>query len=99
MARPRRRPSSPLCRQLAADRGLTYQPSYDDMPLMEGHATMGLEVVEELQEFDCREARRLAVAAMLGGLVCSPCRLAYTQMPRSLVLEPEGAHRDASQLR
>src|SRR5215510_12439482 len=33
------------CRELSEQRGLTFLSSYDDLALMQGHATMGLELV------------------------------------------------------
>lgn len=41
-----------FCRQLAADRDLTFISSYDDMALMQGHATLGLEILEQLPQTD-----------------------------------------------
>ena len=77
-----------LCKQLAAERGLTYQPSYDDAALMQGHATMGLELVEDLESFD---AVMLGVGGggMLGGMVLAlrACGHGAT----ILGVEPEGA--------
>ncbi len=77
-----------LCRQLSADRGLTFLSSYDDVPLMQGHATMGLELVEDLQEFD---AVLLGVGGggMLGGVVLA---LQACGHGAAIVgVEPEGA--------
>lgn len=76
------------CQDLAKERGLTYQPSYDDLPLMEGHATMGLEIVEDLGEFD---AVMLGVGGggMLGGVVLA---LQACGHPAKIIgVEPEGA--------
>jgi threonine dehydratase len=41
-----------LCRQLEAERGLTYVSSFDDLDLMTGHASLGLEIAEDLPEAD-----------------------------------------------
>lgn len=76
------------CQQLASERGLTYQPSYDDIPLMQGHATLGLEIVEDLKEFD---AVMLGVGGggMLGGVVLA---LQACGHPATIIgVEPEGA--------
>lgn len=40
------------CHRIAAERGLTFVSSYDDLPLMQGHATLGLEIVERLPQVD-----------------------------------------------
>lgn len=41
-----------LCRQLEKERGLTYVSSFDDLDLMTGHASLGLEIAEDLAEAD-----------------------------------------------
>ena len=38
------------CMQVAQERGLRYVPSYDDPQLMQGHATLGLEVMEDMPD-------------------------------------------------
>lgn len=39
--------TSQRCMELAQQRGLYYLPSYDDPLLMEGHASLGLEILED----------------------------------------------------
>ncbi len=77
-----------LCRQLAEDRGLTFVPSYDDYNLMQGHATMGLELVEDLKTFD---AVMLGVGGggMIGGLTLA--LQSFDHQATILGVEPEGA--------
>lgn len=77
-----------LCRQLAADRGLTFLSSYDDVPLMQGHATMGLELVEDLKDFDA------VLLGVGGGGMIGGVSLALQACGHDAVLigvEPEGA--------
>ncbi|MBV9976683.1 MAG: threonine/serine dehydratase [Hyphomicrobiales bacterium] len=38
------------CMEEVAARGLIYVPSYDDVTLMEGHASLGLEILEDVPE-------------------------------------------------
>ncbi len=38
------------CMEEARKRGLTFVPSYDDVDLMEGHASLGLEILEDLPD-------------------------------------------------
>jgi threonine dehydratase len=54
------------CHRIAAERGLTFVSSYDDLQLMQGHATLGLEIVDRLPEVN---AILLGVGGggMLGG--------------------------------
>jgi threonine dehydratase len=77
-----------FCRQLAEERGLTYQPSYDDLALMQGHATMGLELVEDLQHFD---AVMLGVGGggMIGGVTLAMQACGHDAT--IIGVEPEGA--------
>lgn len=39
-----------FCEEVAAERGLTFISSYDDPVLMAGHASLGLEIVEDLPD-------------------------------------------------
>jgi len=76
------------CRQIAAERGLTYIASYDDMTLMQGHATLAAEVVEDVPQLD---ALLLGVGGggMLGGTALG---LQACGHPAQLIgVEPEGA--------
>lgn len=41
-----------LCRRLEKERGLTYVSSFDDLDLMTGHASLGLEIAEDLADVD-----------------------------------------------
>jgi threonine dehydratase len=76
------------CRQLAADRGLTFISSYDDSSLMQGHATLGLEILEEAPQID---AVLLGVGGggMLGGIALALQALGSTA--RLIGVEPHGA--------
>lgn len=76
------------CRQLAAERNYTFLSSYDDLALMQGHATLGLEVIEDLPQFD---AILLGVGGggMIGGL--SLALQACGHSAELIGVEPEGA--------
>lgn len=76
------------CRQLAADRQLTFVSSYDDVALMQGHSTMGLELVEDLPNMDAVFVG-VGGGGMIGGIA-----LALQACSHSALLvgvEPEGA--------
>ena len=76
------------CREIAADRGLTFVSAYDDISLMQGHATLGMEVLEQ-----CPGAQAIVLGVggggMLGGmaLALEACSSAATLIG----VEPEGA--------
>lgn len=55
------------CRRLASERNLTFVSSYDDLPLMQGHATLGLELVADLEGLDA-VVLGVGGGGMLGGL-------------------------------
>lgn len=55
------------CRQLAAERGLTFVSSYDDLALMQGHATLGLEIIEDVESLDA-VVLGVGGGGMLGGM-------------------------------
>lgn len=76
------------CRELSAERGLTFLSSYDDVSLMQGHATMGLELVEDLKDFD---AVMLGVGGggMLGGVALAMQACGHDAT--IIGVEPEGA--------
>jgi threonine dehydratase len=76
------------CRQIAAEQQLTFISSYDDLALMEGHATLGLEVVEDLQEFDAIVAG-VGGGGMLGGIALA--LQACNSKAELIGVEPEGA--------
>lgn len=40
------------CREIAASRSLTFVSSYDDLTLMQGHATLGLEIIDRMPAVD-----------------------------------------------
>jgi threonine dehydratase len=77
-----------LCRQLAAERGLTFVSSYDDLPLMHGHATLGLELIEDLERIDAVFAG-VGGGGMLGGLALA--LQACGSSAELIGVEPEGA--------
>lgn len=76
------------CRQLAAERQLTFLSSYDDIDLIHGHATLGLELIEDLADIDAVYVG-VGGGGMLAGIALaldacgSPARL--------YGVEPEGA--------
>lgn len=76
------------CRQIAAERQLTFVSSYDDQALMEGHATLGLELVEDLGEFDAVIAG-VGGGGMLGGIALA--LQACNSRAELIGIEPEGA--------
>ena len=76
------------CREIAAEQQLTFISSYDDLALMEGHATLGLEVVEDLGEFDAVIAG-VGGGGMLGGIALA--LQACDSKAELIGIEPEGA--------
>lgn len=78
----------PHCRMLAEQRNLTFISSYDNLALMQGHATLGLELVEQLPAMD---AVILGVGGggMLGGV--SLALQACNHNARLIGVEPHGA--------
>lgn len=76
------------CREIAAERQLTFLSSYDDLHLMEGHATLGLELVEDLEGFDAVIAG-VGGGGMLGGIALA--LQACNSQAELIGIEPEGA--------
>jgi len=78
----------PYCRAIAEQRNLTFISSYDNLALMQGHATLGLELVEQLPAMD---AVILGVGGggMLGGV--SLALQACNHNARLIGVEPHGA--------
>lgn len=76
------------CRELAASRGLTFVSSYDDVALMQGHATLGLELLEDLPDL---AAVFLGVGGggMLGGMALA--LEACDSQAELIGVEPKGA--------
>jgi threonine dehydratase len=76
------------CRRLSQEKGLTFVSSYDDHNLMEGHASLGSEILE-----DVPEASAIFVGVggggMMGGL--AKMLLAAGSAARLIGVEPEGA--------
>jgi threonine dehydratase len=52
------------CREIAVERGLTFVSSYDDMALMQGHATLGAEILEQ-----CPDAAAILLGVGGGGML------------------------------
>lgn len=77
-----------MCRQLAAERGLTFVSSYDDLALMHGHATLGLELIDDLERIDAVIAG-VGGGGMLGGLALA--LRACNSTAELIGVEPEGA--------
>lgn len=76
------------CRELAAERGYSMISSYDSLPLMQGHATLGLELVEDLPEADAIFVG-VGGGGMLGGLCLAMD--AMGNRARIIGVEPTGA--------
>jgi threonine dehydratase len=76
------------CLELSRKRGLTFVSSYDDDVLMQGHASLGLELLEELPD---PAAIFVAIGGggMMGGLVLA--LRATGSQARLIGVEPEGA--------
>jgi threonine dehydratase len=76
------------CRTLAAERGLTFISSYDDITLMKGHATLGLEVLDDLP------STRAMYVGIGGGGMAGGLALAADALGNAVELhgvEPKGA--------
>lgn len=76
------------CMQIAGERGLLYISSYDDMGLMVGHASMGLEILDELPAVDAIYVP-VGGGGMAGGLTLA--LEARGSTAKLLGAEPEGA--------
>jgi threonine dehydratase len=76
------------CRTLAAERGLTFLSSYDDLALMQGHATLGLELAEDLDGIDAVFVG-VGGGGMLGGVALA--LQACSSQAALIGVEPEGA--------
>lgn len=76
------------CRELALERGLTFVSSYDDQTLMEGHASLGLELLEDLPELAAIFVG-IGGGGMMGGLAMAI--EAIGSQARLIGVEPEGA--------
>ena len=76
------------CQELSRQRELTFVSSYDDETLMEGHASLGLELIEDLQDLAAIFVG-IGGGGMMGGLAMA---LEATGSKARLVgVEPEGA--------
>ncbi len=76
------------CLELSRERGLTFVSSYDDETLMEGHASLGLELHEDLPELTAIFVG-IGGGGMMGGLAMA---LEATDSTARLIgVEPEGA--------
>jgi threonine dehydratase len=76
------------CLELAKDRGLTFVSSYDDEALIIGHASLGLEIAEDLGEVDA------IIVGIGGGGLAAGIGLAMSTLDLKTKLfgvEPEGA--------
>lgn len=76
------------CRELSRERGLTFVSSYDDAALMEGHASLGLELIEDLPELAAVFVG-IGGGGMMGGLAMA--LEASGSQARLIGVEPEGA--------
>lgn len=77
-----------LCRNLARERSLTFLSSYDDLALMEGHATLGHEIVDALPAADVI-VLGVGGGGMLGGICLALA--AHDHRARLIGIEPHGA--------
>jgi threonine dehydratase len=76
------------CRKLSAERELTFVSSYDDVALMHGHSTMGLELVEDMDRIDAIFVG-VGGGGMIGGIALA---LQACQNDALLIgVEPDGA--------
>lgn len=76
------------CRKLSAERELTFVSSYDDVALMHGHSTMGLELVEDMERIDAIFVG-VGGGGMIGGIALA---LQACQNDALLIgVEPDGA--------
>lgn len=76
------------CRKLSIEHSLTFVSSYDDVALMQGHATLGLELVEELDRFDA-VVTGVGGGGMIGGIALA--LMAAGHDAQLFGVEPEGA--------
>lgn len=77
-----------FCLELSEKRGLTFIPSYDDEVLMAGHASLGLEIVDELPDVAAIFVG-IGGGGMMGGLAMA--LQATGRKTRLIGVEPEGA--------
>jgi len=78
-------------RQLAADRDAVVVPSYDDVDIIAGQGTAGLEMVEQARDLGC-EVDRVLVCCSGGGLTAGIATAFHAKSPNTKVhtVEPEG---------
>jgi threonine dehydratase len=76
------------CREIQEERGLTFVHPFDDLRIMAGHGTIGLEILEDLPEIEM-----LVVPIGGGGLIGGVAAAAKLAKPALEVIgvEPEGA--------
>ncbi|MBZ0217580.1 MAG: pyridoxal-phosphate dependent enzyme [Fimbriimonadaceae bacterium] len=77
-----------LCLQLVEERGMTFISSYDDIVLMTGHASLGLEIVKDMEGVDAIFAG-IGGGGMAGGLGLAMSALGHHA--RLIGVEPVGA--------
>ena len=77
-----------IAAELAATRGATVVPSFDDMAIVAGQGTVGLEILEQLAEAGAAAPRRIVVPTGGGGLA-SGIALACPDA-EIVCVEPEG---------
>ncbi len=77
-----------MCMKLVEERGLTFISSFDDVALMTGHASLGLEVLEDLPEADA-----VFVGVGGGGLIGGVAMALRGMGSEAMIVgvEPEGA--------
>lgn len=80
-----------IARRLAADRGATLVPSYDDRYIIAGQGTVGLEIAEQVR--DIGAGVDAVIVPCGGGGLISGCALALTEECPGIAIysaEPEG---------
>lgn len=75
-------------RRIAAERGLTFVSSYDDEALMQGHATLGLEILDDVPDASAVFVG-VGGGGMLGGITFA--LQARSSIAELIGVEPEGA--------
>ena len=72
--------------EIAAEKGLAYIDGYDDPAIIAGQGTMGLEIVEQVPDFDA-----ILVPVGGGGLIAGVSLAVKTLRPKVIAVEAENA--------
>lgn len=81
-----------LCRALAAERGMTLVPPFEDRRILAGAATLGLELIEQATELGVASLDAVLVGCSGGGLLAGTAIAVHGFSPSTRVraVEPEG---------